>query len=102
MIERSWTAYVLMCVNGRIYIGIALNVEARFRQHVTGRGSLFTRINRPYCVMAARVFPSRLAAAREERALKRASLFWIRRWCQSNRYNGPSAMVGNPAEETSH
>lgn len=71
MDDRPWWVYVLMCFNGRIYIGMALDVECRFLQHVAGRGALFTRINRPYCIMAVREFSMRLYAAREERALKR-------------------------------
>ena len=90
--DRPWFAYVLMCFNGRIYIGMALDVECRFRQHVAGRGALFTRINRPYCIMAVREFPSRQDAAQEERALKRAGQSWVRLWCRTNRYHGPSAM----------
>ena len=90
--DHPWSVYVLMCFNGRIYIGMALDVEHRFRQHVAGRGALFTRINRPYCIMAAKEFPSRRDAAREERALKRAGQFWVRLWCRSNQYHGSSVM----------
>ena len=97
--DRPWWVYVLMCFNGRIYIGMALDVEDRFKQHVAGRGALFTRINRPYCIMAAREFSSRRAAASEERALKRAAQSWVRVWCRSNRYNGPSAHDASMATE---
>lgn len=93
MSERPWTVYVLMCFNGRIYIGMALDVEQRFRQHVAGRGALFTRINKPYCIMAVKEFPSRKDAAREERAMKRAGQSWVRVWCRANHYHGPSAMA---------
>lgn len=93
MTERPCSVYVLMCVNGRTYIGMAYDVEARFDEHRAGRGSLFTRINRPYCIMAVRSFASRAFAAREERALKRASQHWVRQWCRSNLYTGPSAML---------
>lgn len=92
--DRPWWIYVLMCFNGRIYIGMALDVEERFRRHAAGRGALFTRINRPYCIMAAREFPSRYDAAREERALKKAGQSWVRVWCRANQYYGPSAMQG--------
>ncbi len=71
---------------------MALDVEERFKQHVAGRGALFRRINRPYCIMAARKFSTRQAAGREERALKRASQTWVRVWCRSNQYHGHSAM----------
>lgn len=92
MSERPWSVYVLMCFNGRIYIGMALDVEQRFRQHVAGRGALFTRINKPYCIMAAKEFSSRKEAAREERAMKRAGQTWVRVWCRANQYHGQSAM----------
>ena len=92
MTERPWSVYVLMCFNGRIYIGMALDVEKRFQHHVAGRGALFTRINKPYCIMAAKEFPSRKDAAREERAVKRAGQSWVRVWCRANQYHGPSAM----------
>ena len=90
--DRPWLVYVLMCFNGRIYIGMALDIEQRFRHHVAGRGALFTRINKPYCIMAAKEFPTRREAAREERAMKRAGQSWIRVWCRANQYHGPSAM----------
>ncbi len=92
MSECPWSVYVLMCFNGRTYIGMALDVEKRFRQHVAARGALFTRINKPYCIMAVKEFPSRKEAAREERTMKRAGQSWIRVWCRANQYHGPSAM----------
>lgn len=100
MTERPCSVYVLMCVNGRTYIGMAYDVEARFSEHLVGRGSLFTRINRPYCIMAARSFASRAVAAREERALKRASQHWVRQWCRSNPYAGPSGMLASEPNGT--
>lgn len=90
--DHPWSVYVLMCFNGRTYIGMALDVEQRFRQHAAGRGALFTRINKPYCIMAAKEFPSRKAAACEERAMKRADQSWVRVWCRANQYHGPGAM----------
>lgn len=71
---------------------MALDVEQRFRQHVTGHGALFTRINKPYCIMATKKFSSRKDAAREERAMKQAGQSWVRVWCRANRYFGISAM----------
>lgn len=100
MSERAWSVYVLMCFNGRIYIGMALDVEQRFRQHIAGRGALFTRINKPYCIMGAKEFPSRKDAAREERAMKRAGQSWVRVWCRANQYHGPSAMEAITAPDT--
>ena len=33
-----WFVYLLECLNGKIYTGIATNVEARFNKHLTGKG----------------------------------------------------------------
>ena len=81
---RPWWVYVLLCQDGRTYTGMALDVKARYRQHLAGRGAVFTRINRPVCVVAAREFPNRGEAHAEERALKKAGRYWIRRWCRNN------------------
>ena len=81
---RPWWVYVLLCHTGRTYTGMALDVEARFAKHVAGRGSVFTRMNKPVCILAAREFATRADAASEERALKKADLYWLKRWCRNN------------------
>jgi len=86
--ERPWWVYVLLCQDGRSYTGIALNVEARFKVHLAGRGSLFTKINRPVCIVAARQFESHTSAAAEERALKKSGRYWIKRWCRNHVWSG--------------
>jgi len=86
--ERPWWVYVLLCQDGRTYTGIALDVEARFRVHLAGRGSLFTKINRPVCIVAAHQLGSHAEAAAEERALKKAGRYWIKRWCRNHIWSG--------------
>lgn len=66
---------------------MALDVEARYEKHVAGRGSVFTRINKPVCIVGARQFSSRTEAHAEELALKKAGRYWIRRWCRANPYD---------------
>ncbi|WP_350339243.1 GIY-YIG nuclease family protein [Zhongshania aquatica] len=83
---RPWWVYVLLCRDGRTYTGMALNVEARYEAHLSGRGSLFTRINKPVCIVGARQFNTRTEAHREELALKKAGRYWVRRWCRTNPY----------------
>lgn len=78
-----------MCKGGRTYTGMALDVEARYREHVAGRGSLFTRINKPVCIVAAHEFASRSEAHGEELALKKANLYWVKRWCRNNVWTQP-------------
>lgn len=82
--RRPWWVYVLLCRDGRTYTGMALDVERRYQEHLAGRGSFFTRINKPVCIVAAREFGSRAEAAAEERALKKAGRFWIKQWCRNH------------------
>lgn len=87
--SRPWWVYVLLCKDGRTYTGMALDVEARYRAHLAGRGSLFTRINKPVCIVAAHKFSNRSEAHGEELALKKASLYWVKRWCRNNEWRSP-------------
>ncbi|HKU15180.1 MAG TPA: GIY-YIG nuclease family protein [Steroidobacteraceae bacterium] len=82
--EQIWWLYLLACTDGRTYAGIALDVVARFRMHVAGKGSKFTRANRPVRILGAQPFASRAQAQQAEHALKRLQrpekLEWALRW----------------------
>jgi putative endonuclease len=82
--EHSWWVYLLACVGGRTYAGIARDVDARFRAHVAGKAAKFTRANRPLRVLGAQEFPTRSEALKAEYALKQLrrpeKLAWARRW----------------------
>ena len=83
-VDGCWWLYLLECADGRTYVGIAKSVEKRFRMHAAGRGSVFTRINRPVAILGARPYPTRREAAIAERTLKRLSgtekRAWGERW----------------------
>jgi len=34
-----WCLYILECAGGRLYTGITVNLEARYKAHATGRGA---------------------------------------------------------------
>jgi putative endonuclease len=82
--DQTWWVYLLACSDGRTYAGIALDVAARFNEHITGKGSKFTRANRPLSVLGAQPFPNRSQALQAEYALKQlrrpAKLQWAQRW----------------------
>lgn len=81
---KVWWLYLLACADGRTYTGIALDVDARFRVHASGKGSKFTRANRPLRILGAQPFTSRSQAQQAEHALKQlekpAKLQWALRW----------------------
>lgn len=67
--QHYWL-YLLECEGGSYYAGIALDVEQRFFEHLTGRGARYTRANPPLRVLAAAVYASKGAALKAEYALK--------------------------------
>jgi len=71
---QSWWLYLLACQDGRTYAGIAIDVQARFRLHLSGKGAKFTRSNPPVAVLGMRSFASRSEALRAEYALKQLPL----------------------------
>jgi putative endonuclease len=68
-----WWLYLLLCSDGRTYVGIAKDVQARFDVHVSGRGARFTRANRPVKVLGAQHFINRSEASKAEYVLKQLS-----------------------------
>jgi putative endonuclease len=81
---KVWWLYLLACADGRTYAGIALDVTARFRAHVAGKASKFTRANRPLRILGAQPFADRSQALQAEYALKQLEkpdkLRWAQRW----------------------
>lgn len=79
-----WWLYLLACRDGRTYIGITLDVAARFRVHVDGKGAKFTRSNPPTSILGAQPFPDKSLAMKAEYALKQLDrsekLQWARQW----------------------
>jgi putative endonuclease len=79
----AWWLYLLLCQDGRTYVGIALDVEARFEVHASGKGSKFTRSNRPVKILARQPFASKSEALRAELELKRLNRIERLRWAQT-------------------
>lgn len=67
----TWWLYLLRCGDGTLYCGIALDVEARLKQHREGKGAKYTRGRGPLEVVYREACLGRVAALRRERAVKR-------------------------------
>jgi putative endonuclease len=82
--DECWWLYLLACEDGRTYAGIALDLNARFAAHASGKGARFTRSNRPVKILGAQSFASKSAALKAEYALKQldrpARLVWAQQW----------------------
>lgn len=66
-----WHLYLIECIDGSLYTGIATDVERRFQQHISGKGARYTRSHKPSHLVALRPVGSRSEALRAELAVKR-------------------------------
>jgi len=66
----SWYVYLIECVGGSVYTGIAVDVDRRYAQHVAGKGARYTRSHPPSKLLARFDYPDRGAALRAEYAIK--------------------------------
>ena len=82
--NNTWWVYILLCEGGRFYCGISNNLESRFKVHLSGKGAVFTKINRPVSILAAKAFESHHQAAKVERQLKISARSVRARWAQDN------------------
>ena len=70
---RPWFVYLLECRNGRLYAGVTVDLAQRFAQHRSGKGAMFTRLNTPERMLAARPCTSHSEALKLEVQVKRLS-----------------------------
>ncbi len=73
MNETPWFVYLLQCRSGRIYTGVTPTLNQRMKAHKTKRGSLFTKMDPPVRLLAAKPFPTKGEALRIERQVKGVS-----------------------------
>ena len=63
--------YMLRCAGDRIYTGYAVDVEARFEQHKSGKGAKFTKAFPPESILRKFELPSYEQALRLEARIKK-------------------------------
>lgn len=71
--ETPWFVYLLQCRSGRIYTGVTPTLNQRMKAHKTKRGALFTKMDPPVRLLAAKPFPTKSEALRIERQVKGVS-----------------------------
>ena len=67
----SHFVYMLRCAGDRIYTGYAVDVEARFEQHKSGKGAKFTKAFPPECILRKFELNSHEEALRLEARIKK-------------------------------
>lgn len=70
MADKPWFLYLIECKNGRLYVGITPDLHARFAAHAAGKGAMFTKLNRPQRMLAAKPYGNRSEASKAEIVLK--------------------------------
>ena len=69
--SKGHFVYMLRCKGDRIYSGYAVDVEARYNEHCSGRGAKFTKAFPPECVLRTFELESREEALRLEARIKK-------------------------------
>jgi putative endonuclease len=69
-VSREWFVYLIECVDGSIYTGIAVDVQARFDAHCAGKGARYTRAHPPLRLLASVANPDRSSALQLEYRIK--------------------------------
>ena len=64
------TVYILRCLGGSLYVGMADDIQRRLSKHKAGAASAYTASRRPVCLVYVEHYATRTEAARRERQLK--------------------------------
>lgn len=95
----AWYVYLIECVDGSIYTGIAVDVDRRYAQHAAGKGARYTRSHPPARLLARFGYADRAAASRAEYAIKQLMPARKRALCESgvqrDRWTTPIGAVGH-------
>jgi len=67
---KPWFLYMIECVDGSIYTGITVDVEARYAAHCQGTGARYTRSHPPLRLLGHETHPDRSSASKAEYRIK--------------------------------
>lgn len=70
---KPWFLYMIECVDGSIYTGITVDVEARYATHCQGTGARYTRSHPPLRLLGHETHPDRSSASKAEYRVKQLS-----------------------------
>ncbi len=93
MSAKTWFLYLIECRDGSLYTGIAVDVEARYAAHASGKGARYTRAHPPSRLLASVAFPDRSAASKAECAVKKLTAAQKREFACRHGAVWPAPMV---------
>ena len=71
--SKPWYLYLIECVDGSIYTGITVDLEARYTAHQNGSGARYTRSHPPARLLGFETHPDRSSASKAECRVKKLS-----------------------------
>jgi putative endonuclease len=71
--KSQYFVYILRCVDGTLYTGIATDVARRFAEHKEGRGAKYTRAHKPVKIVYQEKVGTRSKAQSREAEIKKLS-----------------------------
>ena len=77
---KRWYLYLIECVDGSIYTGITVDLEARYAAHQNCSGARYTRSHPPLRLLGFETHPDRSSASKAEHKTKRLSAAEKRRF----------------------
>lgn len=77
---KPWYLYLIECIDGSIYTGITIDVEARYAAHKNGSAARYTRSHPPVKLLGFEVHADRSAASQAEYRIKQLTAAEKRRF----------------------
>jgi putative endonuclease len=84
----TWYLYLIECVDGSLYTGIATDVARRFAMHAAGKGARYTRSHPPKRIAAIIEYPGRSEASKAEHLVKKLTTAGKRDLCRRHPAEG--------------
>ncbi len=69
--DAEWSLYMVRCRDGKLYTGIATDIERRIAEHRAGKGARYLRGRAPLKLVFKKRIGSRSLALRVEQAVKK-------------------------------
>ncbi len=79
----AWFVYLIECVDGSIYTGIAVEVAKRYAKHAAGKGARYTRSHPPARLLGSFECADRSSASKAEYRVRHLSPEIKRELCRS-------------------
>ena len=70
LIKMRYYTYILLCRNGKYYVGHTSNLKKRFNRHLSKSGAKFTAQNTPIKILWKQKYDTEIEAIHREKQIK--------------------------------